>query len=120
MEYRAIRPSDIRTSPGNRETAPVKSNGKYKFRKRINRLEWDYQIKPLFINPDKVKQENNSYYGKMTILKKIEKNGKIEYVEKEINGEIDFSLNHPSFVCVEEKEDLEDAHRKVLNALSGR
>lgn len=118
-ENRAIKPSYL--GDISRESKPEKPCGKYKFHMRINRLEWSDQIEPLFAKIARdYRPKGNQHYGKINIIKEIKENGEIKKIEKEINIRIDFRVGRPCFLNVEKEEDLEDAHRKVLDALSGR
>lgn len=104
-----------------RESKPEKPCGKYKFRMRVNRLEWSDQIEPLFAKIAKdYKPKGNQHYGKINIIKEIKENGETKKIEKEINIKIDFRVGRPCFLNVEKEEDLKEAYRKVLDALSGR
>lgn len=115
----ASRPSDYGESPQRKEIKIKPPKGEYKFGRRINRLQLESEIKPIF-ESDYKQSGHNQHYGKITILKEVRENGETKKVTKEISIRIDFSLNHPCFLYVKDEEDLEDAYRKIVDALSGR
>ncbi len=127
MEYifrgGASRPS-IYGESKSRETRIKQPKGEYKFGRRINRLQLESQIKPIFERGYK-RLGRNQHYGRITIEKEVKEDGKKENgetkkVEKEISVRIDFSLNHSCFLYVTDEEDLEDAYRRIVDALLGR
>ncbi len=127
MEYifrgGASRPS-IYGESKSRETRIKQPKGEYRFGRRINRLQLESQIRPIFERGYKG-LGYNQHYGRITIEKEVKEDGKKENeetkkVKKEIGIQINFSPNHSSYLYVKDEEDLEDAHRKVCDALSGR
>ncbi len=97
---------------------PEKSDGKYRFCKKINRLQWEYQIRSLFKN--EYRRKGNQYYGKLEVIKETEECRKMRGIKEEIPVKISFSIDRPCVLCTKDKEDLEIIFRKVLDALSGK
>jgi hypothetical protein len=102
--YKCTRPSKYEQGEPPEVSSPF-VNGDYSFSKRVNRIRDERQIEPLFDNTVKInenrKRRSSHYYGQIS----------------GIDVRIDFSRNHPCFICVKKEEELGIAYNKVLDIL---
>ena len=101
---RRLKPSEYR-SPADIDWTKEKKNRNYPFSERINRLRFEEQIRPLFDNPDKVKENRT---------REIKYNGKIAGVPARIY----FNKSHSCSVHVKDEECLKEVYNEVKKRLS--